>query len=137
MITPLNMLKEIKTSLENSTSLERDKKELYLIAHAMMYSQCADSIVEGLDIYDLATNGYKNALVKLVTAIIPCYEKLNTLLDNPRTFEDWQYNRGQLKTRKVNQYRKIHSENHVSMWDVMSEDERNNYKHVSPSEIGL
>jgi hypothetical protein len=126
MFTMLNQMSE---SLQNK---ERQAEECRLIAHAMMYTQQADSMLESLDIYDLASNNYGDTLKKFIDAILPKYESLWKLLNQPRTFEDWHCLQCNLKTRAKGNYYKIYRQS-FSMFDFMTNEEKEGY-HVVKSE---
>lgn len=121
---PYTMLQQMSESLAKSNPIG----ECNMIAHAMMYTQQADSIIEGLDIYDLASNQYHETLKRFIDAIIPKYKSIWEALGKPRNWEDWRNTMLSLKTRAKSNYRSLYRQS-FSMWDYMSEFERNNFRH--------
>jgi hypothetical protein len=115
------MVKEFSSMLEKDGINAKD-----LIIHAIFYSKPADYIFEALDIHDLLNNGYIETCQKMLKDMIPAYEKMESFLGNPRTFEDWVISRNNLKTRKVSAWKKLIKG--FSKWDYMTDEEKKNYK---------
>lgn len=99
------MLKQI------SEGLESPDYDISTVAHAMLYAKTADTMVESLDMYDLAKENDREGLKKLVTAMLPKYKAIWELLGQPKNYEDWIsetfYKNGGLKTRRKGQYNKL------------------------------
>lgn len=119
---PVTMIKDMIKSLE-----ENPDYNPHYIAHAMMYTKTADSILEGLDIYDLASHKKTEYLKALLIAILPKYEAIEKFLNYPKTIEDWiyaiHYNNGGLKTRAKGMYNKLYRANYGSMRDYMKSED--------------
>lgn len=121
---PVTMIKDMIKSLESA-----DYNPHY-IAHAMMYTVTADSIWEGLDIYDLASHKKTEYLKALLIAILPKYEAIEKLLGHPETIESWNRAVCGLKTRKLGAYRQLYRGKLVSMWDFMKDEDWIGWKSI-------
>jgi hypothetical protein len=121
---PYTMLKQMSESLTRDNPAE----ECRLIAHAMMYCQQADSIWEGLDIYDLSSNKFSTTLKSFIDSLLPKYESIWLFLGKPQTWEEWRERVLNLKTRSLGIYRKLYYQGkRFDKYQYMTDEEKNTF----------
>ena len=114
---PVTMIKDMIESLNNPAY------NPHYIAHAMMYTETADSIWEGQDIYELASHKKVEYLKALLVKILPKYEAIEKFLKYPKTIEEWNRIVYGLKTRNLGAYRKLYYGKAASFYDYMQAED--------------
>jgi len=122
---PVTMIRDMIQSLVNDPDYNP-----HIIAHAMMYTQAADAIWEGQDIYELASHKKVEYLKALLIKILPKYEAIEQFLKYPRTIEEWNQAALGLKTRNLGTYRKLYYGKIASMYDYMKPEDWNGWKPI-------
>jgi|GEM_PF-4139190 len=97
-ISPLNMIFDMIEKLNENSEYTSQ------IYHAMQYSRVAGSIFESFTIMEISGKNKPENLKKYLMIIVNKYVELSSMLNDPKTYEDWVEAIENLKKSQLKKY---------------------------------